>query len=66
MGERTAAEAKAANVAVMGNPLGFVYSELWQEVAWIHNNWSHYVELLSCDSPGSILITGSGGFGKTY
>lgn len=45
MGERTATEAKAANIAVMGEALGAVYSELWQEVAWIHNNWAHYQEL---------------------
>jgi hypothetical protein len=45
MGERTAAEAKAANIALMGEALGSVYSELWQEVAWIHNNWAHYQEL---------------------
>lgn len=45
MSERTAAEAKAASVAVMGDPLGSVYSELWQEVAWIHKNWAHFVEL---------------------
>jgi hypothetical protein len=45
MGERTAAEAKAANIALMGEALGSVYSELWQEVAWIHKNWAHYQEL---------------------
>lgn len=45
MSERTAAEAKAANIAAMGEPLGAVYSELWQEVAWIHSNWTHYLEL---------------------
>lgn len=43
--ERTAAEAKAANIALMGESLGAVYSELWQEVVWIHSNWAHYVEL---------------------
>lgn len=50
MGERTAAEAKAANVALMGETLGAVYSELWQEVAWIHNNWAHYHELFGTKS----------------
>lgn len=45
MGERTAAETKAENIAVMGEALGAVYSELWQEVAWIHHNWAHYQEL---------------------
>lgn len=45
MGERTAAEAKAENIAVMGMELGSVYSQLWQEVAWIHRNWAHYKEL---------------------
>jgi len=50
MGERTASEAKAANVALMGEALGVVYSELWQEVAWIHNNWAHYQELFGTKS----------------
>ncbi|GAB2580749.1 hypothetical protein GCM10027034_09780 [Ramlibacter solisilvae] len=58
MGERTAAEAKAANVAVMGDPLGSVYSELWQEVAWIHNNWSHYLELFGA-KPSRIELLNS-------
>lgn len=45
MGERTAAQAKAENISVMGMELGSVYSQLWQEVAWIHRNWAHYKEL---------------------
>lgn len=41
----TAQESKVANIDAMGEPLGSVYSELWQEVAWIHQRWAHYVEL---------------------
>lgn len=48
--ERTAAESKAANIALMGESLGTVYSELWQEVASIHANWDHYVELFGTNS----------------
>lgn len=45
MTERTAQESKVANIAAMGDALGSVYSELWQEVAWIHQRWAHFVEL---------------------
>lgn len=53
MSERTAAEAKAANIAVMGEALGAVYSQLWQEVAWIHHNWAHY-QVLFGEKPSRI------------
>lgn len=45
MSERTAAQAKDDNVAMMGEPIGTAYSALWQEVAWIHKKWGQYVEL---------------------
>jgi hypothetical protein len=41
--ERSAAEVKAVNIALMGETLSAVYSELWQEVAWVHTGntmWS--------------------------
>jgi len=53
--ERTAEEAKAANIAAMGETLGAVYSELWQEVAWIHTRWEHYLELFGT-SPSRIEL----------
>jgi hypothetical protein len=38
-------EQKAANVAAMGQALGEVYTELWQEVARLFGKWEEYVEL---------------------
>jgi hypothetical protein len=43
--ERTAAEAKADNIAVMGQSLGEQYSALWQELVWLYRVWGEYVEL---------------------
>lgn len=45
MVDRTADEAKAANIEKMGDKLGTLYSELWQEVAVLHVYWAEYVEL---------------------
>jgi len=45
MEDRTAEEAKAANIATMGESLGALYSALWQAVATIHFYWKEYVEL---------------------
>jgi hypothetical protein len=45
MTEHTADEAKAANIAEMGAPLGELYSALWQEIATVHVYWKEYVEL---------------------
>jgi len=38
-------ENKAAYIAAMGQPLGEVYSELWQEVARLFGKWEEYVIL---------------------
>ena len=43
--DRTAAQAREDNIAVMGKELGETYSALWQEVAWIHKKWKQYVTL---------------------
>lgn len=51
--ERTAAQAKADNIAKMGVEIGTVYSALWQEVAGIHKKWAQYVELFGT-SPARI------------
>ncbi len=42
---RTADEAKAENIRLMGNELGAVYAALWQEVARLHSDWSNYETL---------------------
>lgn len=38
-------ETKAKNIAKMGQALGEVYTELWQEVARLFSKWMSYVEL---------------------
>ena len=43
--KRTAEEAKQNYIEAMGEPLGSLFHELWQEVAWLHKNWKEYVEL---------------------
>jgi AbiU2 len=42
---RSADEAKTANIGKMGEPLGALYSALWQSVSTIHFYWKEYVEL---------------------
>jgi hypothetical protein len=42
---QSAEEAKKANIDKMGEPLGELYSALWQSVAVIHLYWTDYVEL---------------------
>lgn len=43
--ERTAAEARADNIAAMGQELGERYSALWQELVWLYRIWGEYVDL---------------------
>lgn len=43
--DRTADEAKKANIEKMGEPLGTLFSTLWQEVAILHFHWKEYAEL---------------------
>jgi hypothetical protein len=38
-------EAKTINIASMGQELGEVYTELWQEVSRLFGKWEEYVEL---------------------
>ncbi len=42
---RTAEEAELEYIRCMGEPLGKLFSALWQEVAWLHSKWIEYVEL---------------------
>jgi len=42
---RTAAEAKAHSIEVMGDELGSQYAQLWQEVAMIYERWGIYRQL---------------------
>jgi hypothetical protein len=41
-----APEAKARNIEVMGQELGAQYSELWQEIAYLHMKWGEYVSYM--------------------
>lgn len=41
----TAEQAKAKNIAAMGAELGELYSELWQQLTWLHRKWGEYVAL---------------------
>jgi hypothetical protein len=61
--ERTAEEAKAHYISVMGQPLGEVYASLWQELALLHRNWNEYVELFgSKPSRVELLNRAAGSF----
>jgi hypothetical protein len=53
---QSAVEAKNANIAKMGEPLGEMYSALWQEVATIHFHWKEYVELFGTKSERITLL----------
>lgn len=43
--ERTVEEIMQHNIAVMGNELGAIYSELWQEVGRLYSDWHEFVSL---------------------
>jgi hypothetical protein len=42
---RDAEEAQIEYIRCMGEPLGKLYSSLWQEVSWLNFKWIEYVEL---------------------
>src|SRR5258708_35007906 len=42
---RTAEEAKAEHIRLMGEDLGSIYDALWQQIAWVHAKWSEYLVL---------------------
>lgn len=44
MVDRTAEKTKKANIEKMGEPLGTLFSALWQEVAILNFHWKEYVE----------------------
>ncbi|WP_157275535.1 hypothetical protein [Pelomonas sp. Root1444] len=51
--ERTAEEIKLNHIAVMGDELGAVYSELWQEAGRLFSDWQEFVSLFGTN-PGRI------------
>jgi len=61
--ERTAEEAKADNIAAMGQALGERYSALWQELVWLYRIWGEYVDLYGTKaSRVELLNRASGSF----
>jgi len=52
---RTDAETKNHYVAKMGEDLGRVFYALWQEVAWLHNEWDEYLQLFGT-KPSRIAV----------
>ncbi|MEA2889404.1 MAG: hypothetical protein QOI05_197 [Bradyrhizobium sp.] len=52
---QSAAQAKAENIVVMGDPLGELYSALWHSVATAHVYWKEYVELFG-SKPSRITL----------
>lgn len=53
---QSAEEAKKTNIAKMGEPLGEMYSALWQAVANVHFHWHEYVELFGSKPERITLI----------
>jgi hypothetical protein len=59
--QRSALETKSDNIALMGQALGALYSELWQDVARLHSDWEEYVVMFGTN-PGRIdLLNRSAG-----
>src|SRR5437016_1294947 len=42
---RTPDETKKHHISQMGEELGSIFNELWQEVSRLHNDWHEYVQL---------------------
>lgn len=41
----TADESRLRNIGAMGENVGAIYSQLWQELAWLYRIWAEYVAL---------------------
>ncbi|WP_382326980.1 hypothetical protein ACFJGX_20955 [Hydrogenophaga sp. UC242_50] len=52
----TAEEARLRNVDVMGEELGSIYSQLWQELAWLYRAWAEYVTLFGTKESRVVLL----------
>lgn len=60
---RTADEAKAEHIRLMGTELGTIYSALWQDIAWVHAKWSDFVVLFGTkESRVNLLNKAAPGF----
>src|SRR3979409_1675747 len=45
MVQLTAEESKHKHIKEMGTALGTQFSEIWQQVAYLHFNWQEFIEL---------------------
>ena len=57
MAYQTREEGRNANIAAMGEPLGAQFSELWQEVVYLHRKWLEYLALFGTKPTRVDLIT---------
>lgn len=57
--ERSAEEIQQHNVSVMGDALGVVYSELWQELGRLFSDWGEFVSLFGTNPERIDLLNNS-------
>lgn len=57
--ELTADEARSRNAGAMGEKLGDIYSQLWQELAWLYRTWAEYVALFGTKESRVELLNGA-------
>lgn len=61
--ELTAEQSRLRNIEAMGNELGAIYSQLWQELAWLYRTWAEYVALFGTkESRVTLLNTAAPAF----
>jgi len=54
--EMTAEESRRRNIEVMGEKIGSIYSQLWQELAWLYRMWAEYVALFGTKESRVLLM----------
>lgn len=54
--EMTADESRLRNIAEMGERVGSIYSQLWQELALLHRTWAEYVILFGTKESRVVLL----------
>lgn len=52
----TPEEAFQRNVDAMGQNIGSIYSQLWQELAWLYRTWAEYVTLFGTKESRVMLL----------
>lgn len=61
MMERSVDEIKKINVSAMGDTVGVIYSELWQEVGRLFSEWKEYVALFGTNTERIDLLNSAAG-----